>query len=224
MATGQSAQRFAEIIDLHGHSQSLSNFGFNPMVGTRSRGRIEGAVGGLIQEDLPFICGGANTRNCYAIGQDGVSTTLIKKRYLAASAVIDNGQTLFVTGGITYSKSVTKSTELARPGKVSDPGPDLPIRVYSHCLLSVDENKLMLIGGYTGSYSQNVYFYHFGNQTWTAGPGLSIGRREHACGLFRNPKSQEQLTVAVVGGYNGDQLASVELFNLGTMIWEEGTK
>jgi hypothetical protein len=52
------------------------------------------SVGGLLNEEIPFICAGAaDPYHCYIIGRNGVQARL------AAAVVVVNGDILFITGG-----------------------------------------------------------------------------------------------------------------------------
>ncbi len=76
----------------------------------------------------------------------------------AASLVINNGQTLWITGGKmteAYENSV-ESTELliidsseakSSFSLVNEPGPDLPLRVNHHCLVGIGTDFALVIGG-----------------------------------------------------------------------------
>jgi hypothetical protein len=66
--------------------------------------------------------------------------------------------------------------------------------------------KVLVVGGYNGSYLSSAELYDPVTGTWTATGALSTARRSHAATLLPNGK------VLVAGGWNGSiPLSSAEL-------------
>jgi hypothetical protein len=142
------------------------------------------------------------------------------------ASVVWNSTTLWLTGGYTLSSGwETKSTEFVQLTGTTT-GPDLPIEVKGHCLVSLNDTTVLLIGGNLkdGTTSKATFFYSTDHMTWTDGPSLTIGRYYHSCALFKSPQHGHTDTVIVTGGYNGDDLASTEFLNLESNSWQSGTQ
>jgi hypothetical protein len=130
---------------------------------------------------------------------------------------------LWLTGGGLGSE-VTKSTELVQLTGTTL-GPYLPLEVYSHCLVSLNDTTILLIGGCLrdGNETKATYYYNTDHKTWTDGPSLTIGRFGHSCALFKSPQYGHTDTVIVTGGFNnGEFLASTEYLNLESNSWQSG--
>jgi hypothetical protein len=154
---------------------------------------------------------------------------LTQPRYSAASFVW-NSTTLWLTGGSTTSgldgPVKTKSTEFVQLTGTT-PGPDLPLEVSSHCVVSLNDTTLLLIGGARLDWTESkaTFFYNTDHKTWTDGPSLTIGRSSHSCALFKSPQHGHTDTVIVtggIGGYNAVKHASTEFLNLESNSWQSG--
>jgi hypothetical protein len=187
--------------------------------------QVRGASGGLLtNNNALLICG---FDDCFSIGINsnphGIkkTATLTQPRYFASSVVL-NSTTLWLTGGLLGS-GYTKSTEFVQLTGTT-PGPDLPLEVLDHCLVSLNDTTVILIGGQlqSGIYSKATWFYNTDHKTWTDGPSLILGRSSHSCALFKSPQHGHTDTVIVTGGYNGTALASTELLNLDSSYWQSG--
>jgi hypothetical protein len=191
-----------------------------------------GAGAGLLSNNNALlICGGSNPRkldDCFAINNNGIiqqsAIRLTKPRSGAASVVL-NGNTLWMTGGMIQSGfQKTKSTEFVQLTGTT-PGPDLPLVVAEHCLVSLNDTTALLIGGelQDRTYSKATIFYNKDDKTWTNGPSIITGRAGHSCALFKSPQHGHTDTVIVTGGYNrANELASTEFLNLESNSWESG--
>ncbi len=82
------------------------------------------------------------------------------KRVGSASLVIDNGTTLWVTGGLDelYPRSDSEFVSINSQGKNSNVfttngvGPELPADLMHHCLVKVTPQVAMLIGGRNSTF------------------------------------------------------------------------
>jgi hypothetical protein len=194
--------------------------------------RVASASGGVLNSNIALICGGfrysspgERLDDCFAINDNAVKTniTLTQSRSDAASVVM-NGNTLWLTGGVILDGTATKSTEFVQLTGTS-PGPDLPLRVYGHCLVSLNDTTVLLIGGLLVNLTRSkaTFFYDINHQTWTEGPSLIAERSVHSCALFKSPQHSHTDTVIVTGGSNGQSgLASTEILNLNSNSWTSG--
>ncbi len=148
-----------------------------------------------------------------------VEQSLMEHRDHAASIVINDGKTLWITGGGGYTpKDKLRSTDfvtLLDNGSISiTPGPDLPLGFDLHCLVKLNRTTAMLIGGASSEAqwdkNHSTYFLDIpevtdsDNVTATLrtvrGPDLNKGRGEHSCGVLTNPADGNQQVVIAAGG------------------------
>ena len=109
-----------------------------------------------------------------------------------------------------------KDTEYIQIDGTVSPGPDLPLKIYGHTILSINKTHSILIGGNSiDGYSNKTWFYNHSKKYWSPGPALMIARDFHTAGIIRDKQRNEE-TVVVVGGWsNGITiLDSVEVLNL----------
>jgi hypothetical protein len=195
--------------------------------------KVQGASGGLLtNNNALLICGGGvgpgSLDDCFSIGINSnphgmqKTATLTQPRAYASSVVL-NSTTLWLTGGLLGS-GYTKSTEFVQLTGTS-PGPDLPLEVAGHCLVSLNDTTALLIGGrlQSGTNSKATWFYNTDHKTWTDGPSLTIGRFFHSCALFKSPQHGHTDTVIVTGGNNAITAQhSTEIMNLDSNYWQSG--
>jgi hypothetical protein len=180
--------------------------------------QVYAASGGLLTNNNALICGGFGIKSlddCFAINENGIKneSRLSQPRAWPAS-VVWNSTTLWLTGGGLDGSGITKSTEFVQLTGTT-PGPDLPLEVYHHCLVSLNETTALLIGGNLPTTSSNAtFFYNTDHKTWTDGPSMITGRAEHSCALFKSPQHGHTDTVIVTGGSDVYSLASTEFLNL----------
>ena len=198
-----------EIIDLKNDENSCQTFQDYPI-------QVEGAVGALLSE-IPLVCGGVYpaTDACWAVQKDGTISKfghLNTKRGHAAGIVLDD--LFWITGGNKGSGPLN-TTEFLRidEGKmIKVKGPELPIPLNYHCMASIDESKVMIIGGFNGEYLSSTFIYNFEEDTWTSGPDLMVPRENHACSTYLNSNGHKK--IMVTGGFNGTSLTSTEVLDL----------
>ena len=208
----------SEVIDIV-HSnitcKSLTNF---PV-------QISQAFGGVLENNIPIVCGGWSDNykyaqsNCYIIGKEGIATTMSQPRFFGASAVISK-DTLWITGGTLTEQS----TDFIKFNQASEPGPDLPMKFLEHCMVKINENLVVLIGGIDNqNQAQSLIVEVSKNFSMSQGPSLIQGRYDFSCGLFElngNP------AVIVAGGYDGFNSISTEIWvqNSSNNGWLVGPK
>ena len=190
-----------------------------------------GATGALV-DGTPLICGN-DYRNdgsdeCYIITNSSTSfvSKMNSKRSEAASVVV-NINKLWVLGGRDDYSSYLSSSEYIQIGIGSSTGPELPLAVYDHAMVALNQSTFMLIGGDHGGYVylSKTFYFEESNQNWIPGPDLQQARTGHAAGLGTDTATSQQY-IAVTGGryYDSDiywyiYLSSVEILYSGETEW-----
>ena len=181
---------------------------------------------------VPLFCGGyPYNYDCFTYNNTSHGfqpfTSLIYSNIGSASVVqwYNKEQFLWITGGWDGNYR-NRTQQVLLNGSVSK-GPEMPLRLASHCAVALSDQTVLIIGGEDGQldppmYSvptNKTYLYSFELNTWTVGPELANARWAHACAVHESD-------VYVVGGNNDDDLLdSVELAMLdqddvSSMNWE----
>ena len=136
---------------------------------------------------------------------------ILIRAYTAAVALPSGG--LILSGGYTGSNFLD-SVEVFYTTGWEATFPSIPTTVYQHCMVSINDETLLVIGGIQGSeYSTKTYLYLSLIDVWMEGPPLNVARSRHSCGVIKGAADSDVSRVIVVaGGYNGEYLNSVEVF------------
>ena len=180
--------------------------------------------------------GGTSKKECYIIGQESSSfhVDMIKKRAYAASVVIADN--LWILGGYdNFDMEPQRTSEYSSIiDGITRPGPNLPISLYNHAVVDVNQSCIMLIGGYDGDASNKTFYFSRMTKLWTIGPNLLQARFAHSAGVITDNTTQEVHIVAVGGKTCNIQntfdcfLNTVEILNeesqwiLGKMVYKIG--
>ena len=136
---------------------------------------VEGATGGLIGETV-IICGGGyhNGYNytiideCYSLTSEKATlVTHMSVGRSGAASIVFNDDALWVTGGFYHLTTipvdkfeVLNSTEYVTMIKTM-PGPDLPMALEGHAMVSINSTCSMVIGGGHGEGANYCLFHLF---------------------------------------------------------------
>ncbi len=213
----------SEIIDIeedNNHGATCNDFmpyPFDILYGT----------GGLIktedgEKEAVVICGGHGTNQAiyvmyqchYAFDKtnyfvENVIDMKYGQRTSATSLVIDNGLTLWITGGMAgdrYTKLSTTEYIRLSPTPSSQEGPELVHAMDRHCIVRLSSTtgnlQALFIGGrITDNSLQNTWYFDEDNtpDLWSDGPSLSYSRADLGCGVLRD-KDMDRELVLVAGG------------------------
>ena len=115
--------------------------------------KIDGAAGVTLINGDPLICGGGFplTEKCYQLvnNQWQDAPRLPSARWGLAMATTD--ETTFISGG--YGGGYLNDFHQLKDGSWHSLS-SLPIRVYHHCLVALNETHLLNIGGYSSGVSK----------------------------------------------------------------------
>jgi hypothetical protein len=207
----------SEVIDLEDSSNICQDLADYPI-------QVEGAVGGLLNQVDPLVCGGKYpyTNVCYVVNQPGQSSHMLEERSHSASITL-NSTRLWITGG--YGDGRLQTSEFKPYAK----GPDLPYVVYGHCLVGVNSSTALLCGGFNhDGHLSRCRYMDWEDHSWSQGPSMMTTRRDHSCGIFKSAAHQGRNVVIAAGGQNvanmdyDHLLDSVEFLDPTTNTWNEG--
>ncbi len=215
MATGFPPGKLTEIIDLK-NASSKCEYNGNP-----PNPNVYKGVGGFLFSDTPMVCTGELGGRPYKIdcsilgdSQDLEAPRLKEARIKAASVVVSLEQTLWITGGYDGSK-VLLTTERITPGTPSESGPALPHPIYGHCMVTLGDNDIMVIGGYTGAtFPTETSTYDITDWDTAApkaGPNLRMGNEGMGCGLLTTDDTGKYVVV-VAGGSRAGSEQNIEVW------------
>ena len=217
VATGNpgSSPRKTEVIDvLSGETcDDLADF---PLANA-------GAVGANLNGTL-VVCGGTYSgsyQTCYNFTNAGWQqfSSMKEKRRFAAGVMSKNKFHVF--GGYDGSSLLQTSEIISMDGGV-EYGPELPVAVSSHAIISINSTLSLLSGGSTdttGSSSLTWFFDHETN-VFSSGPSLLQGRRRHGSATCVDKVTKIEIPM-VAGGFKGGYMRSTELLING--MWQSGT-
>ena len=83
----------------------------------------------------------------------------------------------------------------------------------SHTATLLPSGKVLVAGGYNGSYLSGAEVYNPATGTWASTGGMATARQNHSATLLPNGK------VLVAGGYNGSYLSSAQLYDPASGTW-----
>jgi hypothetical protein len=197
----------SEVIDLEESNNICQDLEDYPI-------QVEGAVGGLLNQGDPMVCGGGYppTNVCYVVNQPGQSSVV---------GLILNRTHLWITGGYNGNGSL-QTSEFVSMGQAAVKGPDLPYAVEVHCLVGVNSSTALLCGGSNGGDLNECHYMDLVDHSWSQGPSMMTKRILHSCGIFKSAAHQGRNIVIAAGGKNGDNLDSVEFLDPTTNTWNEG--
>ena len=182
---------------------------------------MEDGTGGLIFNQIPYICGGTV---CIGIEQFNITTQDLQYPRNGAASTFANSS-IFISGGTMSSDS----TELVSDNG-SESGPDLPEPLSNHCMVTLDfrgpNEQVWVIGGKTTEGSSYKTYILGGGSDWESGPDLIYKRQEHACAATKSKSYGNQEIIVVAGGrdemFSDIATNSVEFHISGSEYWFRG--
>lgn len=129
-----------------------------------------------------------------------------------------NNNEVWIAGGFNGNEYLS-SIEIFKDGKWTKSSVELPGKVYQHCIVKIDENRVLLTGGRFEFELKGILksVFLFENNRWEKKQNMKEARIEHSCAVLEGKK------VIVSGGFNGDNyLSSSEIYDPATNTWTEG--
>ena len=97
----------------------------------------------------------------------------------------------------TLGNSTLASTEFIHANGSVTSGPNLPEARRGHCMVTLHDSKVMIIGGYSHS---SVLVFNTADNSYTTGPSMSYSRGSPACTLFHSDLHNGRPVVLAAGG------------------------
>ena len=97
---------------------------------------------------------------------------------------ITGGQTSEHVGGCCWIQGSKKSTEF-----ITSPGPELPFKIHSHCMVQVCPNTIYIISGIQEDNKKSNHTWILdaaNNSNIISGPPLRRSRFGHSCNKMEN--------------------------------------
>ena len=197
VATGDG-KNYVQVIDPKS-TASCSSLPSYPLSTSRS-------AGGILN-NAPLICGGYASSTstyhseCYIHDKNSNSwrlhANLKTKRYDSPIAPMNGG--LWLTGGYDGASALS-STELVYPNGTVLYGPNLPAPRQGHCVVTLHNGLVMIIGGWP-DHKSVITFDPVNNSFDTGPPSTNYDRKRSACTLFYSPMHDNRPVVLTAGGY-----------------------
>ena len=100
-------------------------------------------------------------------------------------------------------------------------GISLPYPVSSHCVVTLNDGRVMILGGYDGSsLLRKVLIFNSTSGTFSDAPDMLYYRDNHACASFNSPLHDHREVVLAAGGSRRDQVELLDYQTEGSN-WEE---
>ena len=125
----------------------------------------------------------------------------------------------FKIGG--YDGGKLESTEIINSHGSVTAGISLPYPVSSHCVVTLNDGRVMILGGIgDSSWLRKVLIFNSTSGTFSDAPDMLDTRRSHGCASFNSPLHNHREVVLVAGGLWKD---TVELLDYQTegSTWQE---
>ena len=151
LLSGTTKNGFSKNVEIIDIDNSQNKCKMKSTVGQKLdfRSSVFGATGGLLNGNLPIICGGIQGKStCHGIGNPSFMTSLTEERSFSASVLLENDSELWITGGYNNDRP-SDTTEIVfsvLDSLFSIPGPKLPMSLFGHCLVKINEESFMVIG------------------------------------------------------------------------------
>jgi len=202
---------------------------------------LQGLTGQLYQGSKPILCGGRNSSNITQCGcflyenrsWNNIADLAECVWFPSSTTFTLNGHEIFlITGGAINLHEASTVQSYNGSSWNKDNNAVLPLSIWLHCLVKINDSTLLMIGGRSGSITENTFFFDIGETKWMPGPALHFARFGHGCGIidwFNPVTNQLEKVVFAVGGHNDEYLDTVEMLflndqNIENLKWVLGPK
>ncbi len=139
--------------------------------------------------------------------------------------VVTGGTTNGPPNGTTFYS--TNTLDILTPTGWNQYLPSVPVTIYSHGQVTLDQSSIMLISGIQNeiNFKRETWILNFNNANWTSGPPLQTGRNGHRCCRMPVSSTNNTMGTICVGGINDTSkpaLTSSEILIDGATGWSYG--
>ena len=100
-------------------------------------------------------------------------------------------------------------------------GISLPYAVSHHCVVTLNDGRVMILGGNDGSsWLRKVLIFNSTSGTFSDAPDMLYTRYYHGCASFQSPLHNHREVVLAAGGYERDQVELLDYQTEGSS-WQE---
>lgn len=171
------------------------------------------AVGGLLGNNKAVICGGFYPSNqCYQVTQSSLLSFAQMSVARVDAAMVQFGNSLWILGGFDESHNVLSSTEFIHENGQIESGPDMPLALFGHSVIALNQSTYLLTGGETRNktLSNATFLFNIADFKWSRDRDLNFARRDHGIAHFREESGDE--FVVVSGGLGGNS-STIEIYH-----------
>ena len=100
-------------------------------------------------------------------------------------------------------------------------GISLPYKVHGHCVVTLNDGRVMILGGFDGSSMlRKVLIFNSTSGTFSHAPDMLYTRIYHGCASFNSPLHNHREVVLAAGGDQRDQVELLDYQTEGS-TWQE---
>ena len=112
------------------------------------------------------------------------------------------------------------STEIINSNGSVTAGISLPYPVRLHCVVTLNDGRVMILGGYPASNKRKVLIFNSTSGTFSDAPDMLYTRGYHGCASFNSPLHNHREVVLAAGGDERDQVELLDYQTEGS-TWQE---
>jgi len=182
-------------------------------------------VGGIVDGEIPMICGGWNGRTIFKMCFKLVDKTWKEAGILESGKTVEMGSgniiingSLLLSGG--YAGSRSDKTQLMDSSNSIKELKGMPIAISGHCNVMLNSSHLLIIGGWDSNARSETLILDLVKEEWTNGPSMRAKTYLHGCTQMILGEKQ---IIWVTGGYDGSNfLQSTQYLEDLDQGWQSG--
>ena len=151
-----------------------------------------------------------------------------------AACTVNSVPEIIMSGGVLNNSNVDTMTDTTytRDGVSFEFLPDMPLALFSHCIVALDGDDMFVTGGYVDysyQYNNQSFLYHSDTMEWERLKDMPTARSTLMCAMVHNEEGDQE--VIIVGGnansdesdlYDTYDTNVTEIYNLKTREWRTG--
>ena len=120
-----------------------------------------------------------------------------------------------LTGGVGNGNQWLKSTEHIYVDGTVTQGQVLPKNTRGLCAVALENNMVLFLGGYNGTFRSGTWWYDINTKQFSDGPQMKYKRAGLACTVFKSDRHAGRSVVLAAGGrgYSSDSSKTYEVLD-----------